>query len=288
MAYPPQILVQTSSCPQYLLVPRCLAILPIQEVDFAAKTKNERVHLLRVDLLGLSSAIEDSKGRKRATHGKLWEVGSIETFQDVFVDCLKVHYLAFANAKELHQDLTPNNLMFKRTDHASDSKATGILQDWDYVVDSDDQMRHRTGTMAFMASDLLSDQSPPHLYRHDLESFFYILVWAAFNYDFDTKERLPMTHFALYHWNDAKLSACARSKTEFLSDPETKNRLFAYLPPKRQPLLPWISSVWSLFWEANISRTTNHEMPDAEADWDDETEGGFITFESFTGALGRR
>ncbi|EUC60699.1 hypothetical protein RSOL_361000, partial [Rhizoctonia solani AG-3 Rhs1AP] len=37
----------------------------------------------------------------------------------------------------------------------------------------------RTGTLPFMAIDLLVEAPPPHLYRHDLESFFYVLVWIC-------------------------------------------------------------------------------------------------------------
>ncbi|KAF5383654.1 hypothetical protein D9615_003841 [Tricholomella constricta] len=168
----------------------------IQEVKFedkfAAKMMNERVHLLRVDLLESSSAITDSKERKRATHasGKLWEVGNIKVFQDVFVTT--THSPIYT--KVLHRDLSPNNLMFKRTD----SKATEILHDWDLASDVEENdetlpstATHRIGTIPFMAIDLLVEnrRPPPHLFRHDLESFFYVLIWAAFCYDFDKKER---------------------------------------------------------------------------------------------------
>ncbi|TCD70754.1 hypothetical protein EIP91_001783 [Steccherinum ochraceum] len=40
------------------------------------------------------------------------------------------------------------------------------------------ERKYRTGTFPFMALDLLRFVTPPHnLYRHDLESFFYVLVW---------------------------------------------------------------------------------------------------------------
>ena len=37
--------------------------------------------------------------------------------------------------------------------------------------------RHQTGTMEFMAIEVL--QGIDHTYRHDLESFFYVLVWLC-------------------------------------------------------------------------------------------------------------
>jgi hypothetical protein len=37
--------------------------------------------------------------------------------------------------------------------------------------------RHMTGTMKFMAIDVLCEVE--HTYRHDLESFFYVLLWIC-------------------------------------------------------------------------------------------------------------
>ncbi len=44
----------------------------------------------------------------------------------------------------------------------------------------------RTGTMPFMAVDLHESPSnpPPHLYRHDLESFFYVFLFVVCSCDF--------------------------------------------------------------------------------------------------------
>jgi hypothetical protein len=37
--------------------------------------------------------------------------------------------------------------------------------------------RHQTGTMQFMAIEVL--RTADHTYRHDLESFFYVLLWMC-------------------------------------------------------------------------------------------------------------
>ncbi|KAF5383837.1 hypothetical protein D9615_003854 [Tricholomella constricta] len=258
----------------------------------------ERVHLLRVDLLESNSAMDNAENKWiTQASGKLWEVGSIEAFQDVFVDCLEGHYHAFANSKVLHRVLSANNLRFRCTDNTS-GKAKGILTDWDMASDvkaNDDILpstaTHRTGTIPFMAIDLLivNKRPPPHLFRHDLESFFYILVWAAFYYDFDKKERretkpLPQLE---EEWNNADLKGCANSKKGFLTDPDARNELFALVPLEGQSLLPWMNSVWLLFWKARYSRGT-HVLMTPEAGWDDKTSGGVLTFENFMEALGRK
>lgn len=47
-----------------------------------------------------------------------------------------------------------------------------------------DYPRYRTGTGPFMALDLLQyEQVLTHLYRHDLESFYWLLVWFVAGFD---------------------------------------------------------------------------------------------------------
>jgi hypothetical protein len=88
------------------------------------------------------------------------------------------HYHAYATGNVFHRDLSENNLMFKRDAHSNSEK--GVVNDWDVASHLDDKgevptstARHRTGTIPFMACDLLVDEPPVHIYRHDLESFFY-------------------------------------------------------------------------------------------------------------------
>ncbi|KAJ6578638.1 hypothetical protein DFH09DRAFT_1361050 [Mycena vulgaris] len=40
----------------------------------------------------------------------------------------------------------------------------------------------RRGTQPYMAIDLLGPDPPPHLYRHDLESLFYVILWVVTSY----------------------------------------------------------------------------------------------------------
>lgn len=85
----------------------------------------------------------------------------------------------------LHRDLSVNNLMFQRRGNTG----KGIVNDWDMalVITDDEDFSQSApspaGTLPFMAIDLLDETPPTHLYRHDLESLFYILVWAAVHFD---------------------------------------------------------------------------------------------------------
>ena len=62
----------------------------------------------------------------------------------------------------------------------------GVLTDYDLssftaTMNSDYKKtsQQRTGTPPYMAHELLMDASPFHLYRHDLESLFYIMLLTA-------------------------------------------------------------------------------------------------------------
>jgi len=88
-----------------------------------------------------------------------------------------------------------------------------ILNDWDMASELTDEGEvpnsaalHRTGTLPFMAIDLLGTSPPPHYYRHDLESFFYILIWAAIHHDLKNKTRHRMTSTMMLSWG-AKATA---------------------------------------------------------------------------------
>ncbi|KAL5631648.1 hypothetical protein ACGC1H_007232 [Rhizoctonia solani] len=91
----------------------------------------------------------------------------------------------YEKGKILHRDISVNNLMVE-----SANPSAGVLIDLDHGVDllENDNKKasslHRTGTLPFMALDLLhDDQAYPQHLRHDLESFVCVLFWIAGRYD---------------------------------------------------------------------------------------------------------
>ncbi|KAG5637219.1 hypothetical protein H0H81_005382, partial [Sphagnurus paluster] len=262
----------------------------LPEVIASATLTAEELELPRVELLKLCS-IERFEDRwlhmlLMKLYGKLWEVGSVEAFQDVFVDCVECHYHAYTSGRILHRDLSENNLMFKK---GSDGAVKGILNDWDMAskVGEEDEVesstaQHRTGTFPFMARELLVDGRPPaHLYRHDLESFFYILVWAALRYDFQSGKRFP-TPECIKCW-ESSMQGALHAKTSLITSETVDVILLHLLPQSRERLEPWIMSVRQLFMEGNYDR----QRYSRNADWDQKTLGGWITFKKFMNALGR-
>jgi hypothetical protein len=94
--------------------------------------------------------------------------------------------------------------MYKRR---GDGTIVGVLIDFDLAVLSGSQSTNteRTGTMVFMALDLLAsiavDTYQLHLYRHDVESFLWVAIWVCGTYE-GGKER-----------QDASFKVCAQGDT---------------------------------------------------------------------------
>jgi hypothetical protein len=57
---------------------------------------------------------------------------------------------------------------------------------------------NRTGTMEFMAIEVLRGAAP-HSWRHDLESFFYVLIWVCVIYG--DKQRKTEIPYVLGQWS---------------------------------------------------------------------------------------
>lgn len=105
---------------------------------------------------------------------------------------------------------TPSNLLKDSASHVP-----GVVAAEEDSGDKAAQMRkarYRTGTGPFMALDLLaSGPAPAHLYRHDLESFFWVLVYFVATHN---PERHTLGFIS--QWVNADLGAVGHSKRDFL------------------------------------------------------------------------
>ncbi|KAI0915248.1 hypothetical protein AcV5_005414 [Taiwanofungus camphoratus] len=87
--------------------------------------------------------------------------------------------------------------------------------------------RYRTGTGPFMALDLLSEgKAPLHRYRHDLESFFYVLAWVCAVLD-PVKHKFG--HFP--DWESSNLITIGRNKRAFLRVEQEWQKMFSSAHP---------------------------------------------------------
>ncbi|KAJ3741297.1 protein kinase [Lentinula detonsa] len=160
----------------------------------------------------------------------------------VFYDVLQIHQWLYECAGILHRDLSIGNVMFRQ----KDGKIYGVLNDFDLSSRVQDMSNgsasdQRTGTRPFMSIDLLNPNwEGGHLYRHDIESLFYIMLCLACRYrrpNVPTPE--PRAYSAWFSGTDQQVFD---NKNSFLTDPHAK-------APPIQPYFagfkPWLERIYT-------------------------------------------
>ncbi|KAM3518026.1 hypothetical protein MY4038_010201, partial [Beauveria bassiana] len=105
----------------------------------------------------------------------------IELLQ-VFQDAIICHRSLYYDAKILHCDISPGNIII--LDHQDKEQPKGVLIDLDSAINLNEALEagfRMTSTRPFMAIGVLRNE--PHTYRHDLESFLFrawLTVMGAF------------------------------------------------------------------------------------------------------------
>ena len=104
------------------------------------------------------------------------EFRSVQELLEVLRDAIPAHQSLYTKGRILHRDISPNNIMI--TDATKPGDFKGMLIDLNMAKETESGpsgARHRTGTVQFMAIQVLLKAD--HTYRHDIESFFYVLLW---------------------------------------------------------------------------------------------------------------
>ena len=167
----------------------------------------------------------------------------------------------------MHRDVSHSNVMYRTL---QDGQVIGVLNDFDFALDMDKKVEVPSsmrciGTTPFMAIHLLSDEPPLHLYRHDLESLFWVMIWHVHRYDNDEFRGEQ----ALFEdWTHVSSSDLALKKRGHLSMKVTAAETYQAL----NPLLNIIRLVFCFgFAEESL------DIPD----FDHSTLGGRVTFQVF-------
>ncbi|KAG1893862.1 uncharacterized protein F5891DRAFT_1256933 [Suillus fuscotomentosus] len=134
---------------------------------------------------------------------------------DVWRQCISCHLTLWKEGVH-HRDVSPGNLMW----YWKDDKRIGVLNDYDLSSLADDlgpRGNERTGTVPFMALDLLTEEGQrgevKHLYRHDLESFMWCFAWISLRYK--NGAPLPRGLRPLDEWATLGAVACGEKKYVF-------------------------------------------------------------------------
>lgn len=104
--------------------------------------------------------------------------------------------------------------------------------------------RYRTGTGPFMACEMLGKgEVPPHIYRFDLESFFWLLAW--FCTVFDSKQH---AYVRSAYWEHPDLYTTGEKKRSFIEDFEIFNLSLQDSDPEYRSLsTSWVSRLRRYF-----------------------------------------
>jgi hypothetical protein len=125
-------------------------------------------------------------------------------------DAIKAHESLYSKGNILHRDISENNIII--TDPKKDG-FSGMLIDLDLAKELDSGRsgaRCRTGAMEFMAIEVLRDTD--HTYRHDLESFFYVLLWQCIRRGWEFVGRTLSKPSQLTGWYTGTFEDIARNK----------------------------------------------------------------------------
>ncbi|OJD18450.1 hypothetical protein AJ78_01506 [Emergomyces pasteurianus Ep9510] len=128
-------------------------------------------------------------------------------------DAIRAHRSLYINGKILHRDISENNIII--TDPKSANGYSGMLIDLDLAKElcsGGTGARHQTGTMEFMAIEVL--RNIDHTYRHDLESFFYVLIWqcACNSWERSSFRKDKPKHSLLKEWYTGSFEQIANAK----------------------------------------------------------------------------
>ncbi|THG97224.1 hypothetical protein EW026_g4743 [Hermanssonia centrifuga] len=218
---------------------------------------------------------------------------------DQMLDCL--HDLRY-KVSILHRDVSKNNIMYEMRD----DKPHFILIDYDLAKEitgfdahcSSSTSQHRTGTLPFMAYELVEDAAmygePGHVpvvhrLRYDFESLFWVALWCAVKMppgrDASEDRRL---HQVVQGWESGLLTMLARNKKTLCTTPSEIRAL--HLPPRSEHLRNWFWN-WCKVMKRAETRLEEYEAASEASDrlwipFDMETVDGLLTRDSIKEGLG--
>ncbi|KAF4637478.1 hypothetical protein G7Y89_g576 [Cudoniella acicularis] len=118
--------------------------------------------------------------------GRSVAISAVRELLEALRDAIRGHRSLLEDGKILHRDVSENNIIM--TELPAEDALKGRLIDLDLAKELDGMpsgARHRTGTMQFMAIEVLEGKG--HTYQHDLKSFFYVFVWMCIGCSMGTR-----------------------------------------------------------------------------------------------------
>ncbi|KAG5964261.1 hypothetical protein E4U56_002337, partial [Claviceps arundinis] len=158
-------------------------------------------------------------------------------------DAIRAHRSLYLKGKILHRDISPHNIIITRPATADGFK--GMLIDLDMACtrgSDQDGTSHAVGTLPFMAVEVLLKIN--HTYRHDVESFFYVLLCMCGREAWDPVKGLAVEgekqrkESRFRKWHVGTLQDIAELKQGQMVAPETLGNLMSEFPKALEVVKP--------------------------------------------------
>ncbi|KAI1370748.1 hypothetical protein F4677DRAFT_464937 [Hypoxylon crocopeplum] len=175
-------------------------------------------------------------------------------------ECIEGHK-SLHGAGILHRDISINNLLINEDER--NPSWPGFLIDLDLAIKEQREgasgAKGKTGTRAFMAIGVL--RGDQHSFKHDLESFFWVLFWICIHYDGPGNDKVVPK---FDKWNYADMDELARLKLGTVSDEEFFIETLAQnFTPYYEPLIPWVNRLRRVvFDKQGVEQTLYSRMQD--------------------------
>lgn len=193
-------------------------------------------------------------------------------------------------------------------------KAYFILTGFDNAITVDDEgdyvepARYETGTLAFMAYELVANASKlskstkatwkplRHRLRYDWASLFLIALWCICHLtdELSAEDAASLLNHALSMESGETFADCALIKKELCITPIGENPCDPGLPAVAQPLKNWLSKWNQIFQKADDAKVKLRNTARRTAapgrgklvkPYDEETAGGWFTLDTLKGLL---
>ena len=111
----------------------------------------------------------------------------------------------------------------------------------------------KTGTKVFMAIGALAGN--PHSFMHDLESFFWVLLWICIHYTGPGKELHDVADFK--DWNYESTAKLANSKKGLVSEEKDFDEMMSVsVTGYCKDLVPCVKELWKIIFPGGKRWTT--------------------------------
>lgn len=185
-------------------------------------------------------------------YGKpIYKAKSPEALLRAIDGCLVGHHNLY-EAGFLHRDISVNNLIIN--EDAGHSSPYSFLIDVDLATRVGRQQASGaeaiTGTRAFMAIGALLGK--PHLYVHDLESFFWVLLWICVHYNGPGSINGRVVE-EFDKWNYEKPLQVAMMKTGILDEEMFLPMMKEHVSPYYQAFIPLLHQLKKLLFKSGVA-----------------------------------